>query len=244
MRMMGMLAVASAVVLSGCGGDDDEVEDLLRPPAAIYFHNQITDPGAADATSTTVDLVARGDVLFEQRPYSTDEQDGMFFKLNSDTEAVTFRVNNNSAPELVKDMSLSLAAGEKYTLVAMGQVSGSGDLVPTLKLYQQSVAGVAAGKVRIRLINALSGKDGSPMIVYDDENALADGFMYGASRPFKEAVPESDTKLTLTIIEYALNITHTASCAVKAGKSYDVILAHPAYDSGVVDIFCQQVHGS
>jgi len=244
MRMIGMLAVASAVVLSGCGGDDDDVEDLLRAPAAIYFHNQITDTGAGDASSTTVDLLARGDVLFSQRLYSTDEQDGLRFKLNADTETVTFRVNNSTVTELVEDTSLSLSADQKYTLVAMGQVSGSGDLVPTLKLYQQSVAGVAADKVRIRLINALSGKDGSPMIVYDDENALADGFMYGASRPFKEATPESDTKLTLTIIEYALNITHTASCAVKAGKSYDVILAHPAYDSGAVDIFCQQVHGS
>ena len=62
----------------------------VRRRTGIYFHNQITDPGATDATSTTVDLVARGDVLFEQRPYSTDEQDGMFFKLNLDTEAVTF----------------------------------------------------------------------------------------------------------------------------------------------------------
>ena len=31
MRMIGMLAVASAVVLSGCGGADDDVEDLLHP---------------------------------------------------------------------------------------------------------------------------------------------------------------------------------------------------------------------
>ena len=67
MRMIGMLAVASAVVLSGCGGDDDDVEDLLRPPASLYFHNQLTDFTAPDAASIRVDVVTNkaSDPLFE-----------------------------------------------------------------------------------------------------------------------------------------------------------------------------------
>ena len=42
MKKLGLLAMAGVVMLSGCGGDDDEVEDLLRPPASLYFHNQLT----------------------------------------------------------------------------------------------------------------------------------------------------------------------------------------------------------
>ena len=30
MKKLGLLAMAGVVMLSGCGGDDDEVEDLLR----------------------------------------------------------------------------------------------------------------------------------------------------------------------------------------------------------------------
>ena len=59
MRMIGMLAVASAVVLSGCGGADDDVEDLLRAPASLYFHNQLTDFTAPDAASIRFQVVTK-----------------------------------------------------------------------------------------------------------------------------------------------------------------------------------------
>ena len=246
MRKWGVLAVASSMVLAGCGGDDESVEDALRSPVGIYFHNQVTDQSASTPQSTTVDLVIRGDKsdpLFEGRAYSTDEQDGMAFKLDADRESVRFDVFTTTNT-LVDNQSFNLSSGGKYTLVLMGEVAGNDDLAPILRLYRQSLADVSPDKVRIRLINALSGKSGSPMIVTDTKDPLADGFMYGAHRDFQEATPESDSKLTLTIVEYSLNITHTASCAIEAGKSYDVILAHPAYDSEAVDIFCQQLHGS
>ena len=252
MRMMGMLAVASAVVLSGCGGDDDDLDDLLRAPAAIYFHNQITDTGAADATSTTVDLVARNNLsspLFEQRPYSTDEQDGMSFKLNADTESVLFDINN-STTTLLDDDSLSLSAGEKYTLVAMGQVGGGVGTAqqPMLKLYKQSRPSVASGTVKVRVINALSEREDQPITVSTNETTpvnLATGLAYGDVGTFTEVTPAVAGKLMVTI-DQTSNPTGNVECdTIETGKSYDVIVAMAGFGDGVaMDIFCQQVHGS
>lgn len=250
MRMIGMLAVASAVVLSGCGGDDDDVEDLLRAPAAIYFHNQITDTGAGDASSTTVDLLARGDVLFSQRPYSTDEQDGLRFKLNADTETVTFRVNNSTVTELVEDTSLSLSADQKYTLVAMGQVSGSSGSPqqPMLKLYPQSRPSAAAGTVKVRLINALSEREDQPITVNTNEATpvnLATNLAYGDVSGFTEVTPATAGKLMVTIDQTGSPAGNVECDTIAAGKSYDVIVAMSGFgDAVAMDIFCQQVHGS
>ena len=96
MRMIGMLAVASAVVLSGCGGDDDDVEDLLRAPATLYFHNQLTDFTAPDAASIRVDVITNkaSDPLFEVVCYSSELDSGMNLMLAADTDTGDFQVRN------------------------------------------------------------------------------------------------------------------------------------------------------
>ena len=244
MKKLGLLAMAGVVVLSGCGGDDDEVEDLLRDPSGLFFHNQLAGTTAAD---TTVDLVARNNLsepLFENRQYSTTEQDGVAFKLNADVESVVFDVNNDTTT-LVDDQSLELKAGQSYTLVLMGQVSGTGGADPILRNYQQSVAAVSDGEVRIRLIHALSGLSGQPLTVSVGGDALVDGFIFGQATDYETVVPTSDETLELNVFRYAMwSGVDQVDCEIEKGKSYDVIITHPAYDSEVVEIFCQQVRGS
>ena len=244
MKKLGLLAMAGAVVLSGCGGDDDDVEDLLREPAAIFFHNQLAGTVQAD---TTVDLVARNNLsepLFENRKYSTTEQDGVTFKLNTETESVEFDVNNDTTT-LVDDQSLELKAGQSYTLVLMGQVSGSGGSDPVLGNYQQSVAAVSDSEVRIRLIHALSGLSGQPLAVSVGGDFLVDGFVFGQATDYEAVTPASDETLELDVFRYAMwSGVDQVDCEIETGKSYDVIITHPAYDSEVVEIFCQQVHRS
>lgn len=120
MKKLGLLAMAGVVVLSGCGGDDDEVEDLLRPPASLYFHNQLTDFTSPDASSIRVDVVTSksSDPLFEDVGYSTDEQGGMNLKLDAGSETVEFSVRNSTMDLL--DDSVTLKAGDNYTLVSWG----------------------------------------------------------------------------------------------------------------------------
>ena len=244
MKKLGLLAMAGVVMLSGCGGDDDEVEDLLREPSAVFFHNQLAGTTAAD---TTVDLVARNNLsepLFENRQYSTTEQDGVAFKLNADVESVVFDVNNDTTT-LVDDQSLELKAGQSYTLVLMGQVSGTGGSDPILRNYQQSVAVVSDNEVRIRLIHALSGLSGQPLTVSVGGDTLVDGFIFGQATDYEAVVPASDETLELNVFRYAMwSGVDPVDCEIEKGKSYDVIITHPAYDSEVVEIFCQQVRGS
>ncbi|MGJ3255595.1 MAG: hypothetical protein ACFE0K_04655 [Alcanivorax sp.] len=244
MKKLGLLAMAGVVMLSGCGGDDDEVEDLLREPSAVFFHNQLA---GTTRTDTTVDLVARNNLsepLFENRQYSTTEQDGVAFQLDADTETVVFDVNNDTTT-LVDDQSLELKAGQSYTLVLMGQVSGSGGSDPILRNYQQSVAAVSDSEVRIRLIHALSGLSGQPLAVSVGGDFLADGFVFGQATDYEAVAPASDETLELNVFRYAMwNGVDQVDCEIEAGKSYDVIITHPAYDSEVVEIFCQQVRGS
>ncbi len=250
MKRWGMLAIAGCVALAACGGDDS-VDDALRSPVALYFHNQLVDyrtGGSTDAKEqTTVDLVARGDLanpFFTKRPYSTDEQDGIAFRLDADTESVPFDVYNNTT-RLVSDKSFSVDAGRKYTMVLMGQVDGNDATAPLLRLYRQSVKGVSSDKVRIRLIHALSGLSGQPLRVAIGSTTLVDGLIYEQVTEYEEVAPVSDSLLELDVFRYAMwTGVDEVSCSVELGKSYDVIITHPAYDSQAVDIFCQQVHGS
>ena len=160
MRMIGMLAVASAVVLSGCGGDDDDVEDLLRPPASLYFHNQLTDFTAPDAASIRVDVVTNkaSDPLFEDVGYSTDEQSGMNLKLAADTETVDFQVRNADGDML--DRGIALKAGSNYMLVQMGDVSGASSALK-LEPFLQQTPSIQSSKVGVRFIHAMYQQAGT-----------------------------------------------------------------------------------
>ncbi|ERP90104.1 hypothetical protein A15D_02063 [Alcanivorax sp. MD8A] len=245
MQKWGWLALAGTVVLSGCGGDsDDDVESFLRERTGIYFHNQLGDQSGSgnEQQDTTVDVIIRNDLsgpLFEAREYSTTEQDGMAFKLESDTETVLFDINNATAT-LVDDTGIALAAGENYTLVLMGLLAGSGDQVPKLKAYEQIPASVDAGQVRVRFVHALADKADQNIDVSVGASTLASGLDYGAVSSYQTGAPESSSTLTVTLQVGAASAVDR-SCSIQLGRSYDAIIAHPAPDSTGVALYCQEV---
>lgn len=247
MKKLGLLAMAGVIVMSGCGGDDDEAEDLLREPAGLFFHNQLTDYSGSgtEQADTTVDLIARNnlsDPLFENYPYSTTEQTGKRFKLDRDTETVVFDVNNDSST-LVDDTGISLSAGRNYTLVLMGQLAGAGELVPKLKAYQQTGRTLADSQIRVRFIHALSDASDQALKINVEGDSAVDGLEYAKASSYFTGVPGSETLLSVEVIQSPSGTKVTKTCTISGGNSYDAIITHPAYDSAAVALFCQQVAG-
>ncbi|WP_417215834.1 hypothetical protein [Alcanivorax sp.] len=237
MRMIGMLAVASAVVLSGCGGDDDDVEDLLRPPASLYFHNQLTDFTAPDAASIRVNLVTNkaSDPLFEDVGYSTDEQSGMNLKLAADTETVNFQPRRGAMD--LPDTDISLVAGGNYTLVLMGDLADSS---PVLKAFRQETPSVMASKVGVRFIHAMSQQAGTTFSI----GTISD-LQYGKATAYFSDTPNGSSRLEVDVKDAnGGSVLATVSCAVQAGKVYDAIITHKGFADPDMAMFCQQVEGS
>lgn len=237
MKKLGLLAMAGVVMLSGCGGDDDEVEDLLSPPASLYFHNQLTDFTEPDAATIRVDVVTdkSTDPLFEDVGYSTNEQGGMNLKLDADTETVDFSVRNASTDLL--DNSVSLKGGENYTLLFMGDVTGGAlRLVP----FRQQTREVTAPQVGVRFIHAMYGEAGTRFSI----GSAAD-LDYGKATGYFADVPNSSDRLEVEVKDAADGSTlATVSCAVQAGKIYDAIITHKGFADPDMAMFCQQVEGS
>ena len=237
MKKLGLLAMAGVVVLSGCGGDDDEVEDLLRPPASLYFHNQLTDFTTPDAASIRVDVVTNksSDPLFEDVGYSTDEQSGMNLKLDAGTETVEFSVRNSSMDLL--DDSASLKAGENYTLVFMGDVAGGElQLVP----FRQQIPAIDFGQVGVRFIHAMYGEADTSFSI----GSAAD-LDYGKATSYFSDLPNDSSRLEIEVKDAADDSSlATVSCAVQAGKIYDAIITHKGFADPDMAMFCQQVEGS
>lgn len=247
MYKWGVLVIAGSVVLSGCGGDDDDAAQLFRERTGIYFHNQLTDysGSGSEEEDTTVDLVIRNDLsdpLFENKAYSTNEQGGVAFKLDSDTETVLFDVNNDTAT-LVDDAGIKLAAGRNYTLVLMGHLAGAGEQVPRLKSYVQTAQQIASNQVRVRLVHALSDASDQTLSVDVEGSNVASALEYSSATGYVTGVPTVAGQLEMDITLSAGG-TSNKSCTVEGGESYDAIITHPSYDSKAVAVFCQQVDPS
>lgn len=237
MKKLGLLAMAGVVVLSGCGGDDDDVEDLLREPASLYFHNQLTDFTDPDASSIRVDVVTNksSDPLFEDVGYSTDEQGGMNLKLDAGTETIEFSVRRNGS-DFHAD-SASLKSGDNYTLVFMGDVVG-GEL--QLASFRQQIPPITSSQVGVRFIHAMYGEAGTSFSI----GSAAD-LDYGKATGYFSDVPDGSSRLEIEVRDAADNsILDTVSCSVQAGKAYDAIITHKGFADPDMAMFCQQVEGS
>lgn len=237
MQKWGWMALAGAVALTGCGGDDDEVEDLLRSPATLYFHNQLTDFSSPDAASIRVDVVTpkSSDPLFEDVGYSTDEQTGRNLTLSADAETVNFQVRNIDGDML--DKTAVLAAGSNYTLVLMGDVTGG-----SLKLqpFVQDTPSVLSSKVGVRFIHAMYEEAGTPFSIGNAGN-----LQYGSASAYYADTPDSGGRLEVVVKDASDSSTlDTVSCAVQAGKVYDAIITHKGFADPDMAMFCQQVEGS
>lgn len=244
MRRWGVIAVAGALVLTGCGGDDDDVEQLYREPTGVFFHNQLIDDSGSgnEAADTTVDLIRSNDLsnpMFESRPYSTTEQDGVAFKLDADSRNVLFDVNTTTTT-LVDDASITLAAGANYTLLLTGKLAGAGDQTPRLKAFRQTPATVAASQVRVRFIHALGNDNSETVAVTVEGDPLVSALSYTGVTSYFTGTPSLSNQLSATV-KVGSDAAVVRTCSVSTGNSYDVIIAHPAPDSTGVALFCQQV---
>ena len=237
MKKLGLLAMAGVVMLSGCGGDDDEVEDLLRPPASLYFHNQLTDFTDPDASSIRVDVVTNksSDPLFEDVGYSTDEQDGKNLKLDAGEDTIEFSVRRNGS-DFHAD-SASLKAGDNYTLVFMGDVVGG---ALQLAAFRQQTPEVAATQVGVRFIHAMYEQASTRFSI-----GIAADLDYGKATGYFTDTPNGSGRLEIEVRDAADDsLLDTVSCAVQAGKSYDAIITHKGFADPDMAMFCQQVEGS
>lgn len=244
MRSWVVIAVAGTLMLSGCGGDDDEAEQLFRERTGVFFHNQLIDTSnsGTEAADTTVDLIRANNLsepMFAGRAYSATEQDGVAFKLEADTETVLFDVNS-ATTTLVDDTGISLAAGANYTLLLLGKLAGSGDEIPKLKAFRQTPVSVPANQVRVRFIHALANDSSDAVAVDLEGEPLVSALGYGGASAYFTGTPSSSSQLTASLTVGG-DAAVARSCNIEPGKSYDAIITHPAPDSTGVALFCQQL---
>lgn len=239
-----VLAVLGSLALAACGGDDDELEQLLRERTGVFFHNQLIDDSGSgtEQADTTVDLIRGNNLsapMIEGHPYSTTEQDGVGFKLDADSEKVLFDVNTSTAT-LVDDASFTLAAGANYTFLLSGKLAGAGEQAPRLKAFRQTTASVAPSQVRVRFIHALANDSSETVSVSVEGDTLVSALGYTGATAYFSGTPSLSGQLS-AMVKVGNDASVLRTCSITTGNSYDVIIAHPAPDSTGIAVFCQKL---
>jgi hypothetical protein len=187
---VGILA-ASVGLLTACGGDDDD----SGPRAEVRAIH-------ASSNAPDVNIALDGDVAIPELAFATASA---LLAVNPGNTTVTVDAITPTGDVEVITADVSLDADEETTIVALGDVGGSGDLALGPLVITASDANPAAGEVRVQVVHASAAAAASGALdvyVTAPSDDLADADPIGTFS-FRESlgpvtVPAADYRIRVT----------------------------------------------
>ncbi|BAP15539.1 MAG: hypothetical protein AOY29_06690 [Alcanivorax borkumensis] len=245
MIFLRLVMAASVVGLSAFGCDEDD--DLFSDSTRLYFHNQLTQVGGGSEDDITVDLFVddQNSALESDVDYTTRGNVSVnSLDLDDDSQSVAFDVRGSSSgSSLVSGpINRTLIAGNRYTVVLMGDTTLDNR---QLKTFSHQKMDVASGQIRVRFINTLSRLSGDELSVTSSSGIpggqpLVSGLEYADGSSYVSLSAGSNLTVTINNETQGVMIDEV-SCSVSSGRSYDAIIAYTEFDSDddQISLYCQ-----
>jgi hypothetical protein len=189
---IGIIA-ATTGLLAACGGDDDDNGSAAQAEVRAIH---------ASSNAPDVNITFDGDVAVEDLAFATASDS---LGVDPGTFAVTVDAITPNGDTQVITADVPLEADQETTIIALGNVGGSGDLALAPLVVTAPDADPAAGEVRVQVVHASAAAAASgPLDVYVTAPAdvLADADPIGTFG-FKEnlgplTVPAADYRIRVT----------------------------------------------
>ncbi|MCG8393870.1 MAG: DUF4397 domain-containing protein [Pseudomonadales bacterium] len=238
-----LVLAASIAGLSAFGCDEDE--DIFTDNARLYFHNQLTQVSGGSQDDVTVDLFVddQNSPLESDRAYTErGNVSNSSVELDDDSQSVAFDVRgSNSGSTLINGpVNRTLTAGDRYTVVLMGDTTLDNR---QLKTFRHQDMDVGTGQIRVRFINTLSRLSGDELSVSQSGGtgqAIVNGLEYGDGSSYVSLNVSGSLNVNINNETQGVLIDQV-SCNVSSGNSYDAIIAYTRYDSDddQISLYCQ-----
>ena len=246
MLFLRMVLAASIAGLSafGCDEEEDGGSSLFSDNTRLYFHNQLTQTTGGSSDDVAVDLFVDdlATPLIADEGYTEVGSVGSEeIELDDDSESIQFDVlGSNSGSSLISGpVTRTLSAGDRYTVVMMGDTTLDNR---QLKTFRYQDVDVASGQIRVRFINTLSRLSGDDVSVSLPGGAqqLASGLEYGEGSSYSTLSAGSTLQVDVNNQTQGVLID-SVSCNVSSGRSYDAIIAYTRFDSAddQISLYCQ-----
>ena len=245
MIFLRLVLAASVAGLSTFGCDEEDDNGLFSDNARIYFHNQLTQLGGGSEDDVTVDLFVdnQNTPVQDDVGYTiTGNVSAESIELDDDSESLSFDARgSNSGSTLVNGpLNRTLTAGDRYTVVLMGDTTLDNR---QLRTYRHQQMTVTSGQIRVRFINTLSRLSGDELSVVTPGAAgqsLVSGLEYAEGSGYVSVNASGTLEVTVNNETQGLEIDQV-SCSVSSGRSYDAIIAYRRFDSDddQIALYCQ-----
>jgi hypothetical protein len=227
---------ALSALLAACGSSNSGDGS---GQAAIDFYNELTDTKAFVKSTVEVDLFANSGTtaLLSKQKYATTSADGaaMVSLSNGQTSFTAQSTSGNNT--VVQNAADSMQDGKTYTTVLMGDLKAGQTVIQS---YEQQTGTVAKGKVSIRFINALSLQSPSAVNLKTSAgDVIANGLSYTEATGYQTLSPFFGF-LTIHVTQSGATLA-SPFCFVKAGKSYDAILAYTSFKGANIGLYCHEL---
>lgn len=212
---LAVIAAATGLV-TACGGDDDDA-----PRAEVRAIH-------ASANAPDVNIALDGEVAIPDLAYATASD---LLAVDPGTATVTVDAITPTGDAEVINADVPLDADEETTIIALGDVGGSGDLALGPLVVTAPDADPAAGDVRVQVVHASAAAAASGALdvyVTAPSDALADVDPVGTFE-FRESlgpltVPASDYRIRVTPANDTGNVVFDSGTVSLAGGS-DLVIA-------------------
>ena len=232
----GWLFLALPALLVGCG-DDDEVEDLLRPPAIVTFYNFSTDRTTPDETLIPVSVLTAlsADFAITDADYSVSDGESFGLRLDEDTQDVGVTVSNKNG-DLASE-TLSLEADLIDTVIFTGDHSGTLEIAAFRQDFPTSA--LESDEARVRVIHVLNEYASESLVL--DLDAGPSSVAYKDASDYVVVGIDNDGKTRIDVETSMGTDLGRLACPVSGGRSYEAIIAHEGFDGGDPSMFCFEV---
>ncbi|WP_070988890.1 DUF4397 domain-containing protein [Halofilum ochraceum] len=212
------IIIATTGLLTACGGDDNDSADRAEVRA---IH--------ASSNAPDVDIALNGDVAIPMLAFATASD---LLAVNPGTFTVTVEAITPTGDVEVINANVPLVADQETTIIALGNVGGSGDLALGPLVVTAPDADPGAGEVRVQVVHASAAAAATgPLDVYVTApgDALADSDPIGTFG-FKETlgpltVPAADYRIRVTPENDAGTVVFDSGTVSLAGGADLVISA-------------------